>query len=325
LAARRRTPLSALSAAAFLAVALPFLVLVPADRAIRAFGWVGRNLLPLFPQSSRIAANLALVRPDLDPRRVAAEVGDNFGRTLAEYIRMDEVAARADRRRTRGLEHLRAALQAGRGAVVVSAHFGNWEAIRLAARDAGVEIGLLRRHFNNPDFDALSLNRVRKAGEPVLHKGRDGLRGMLAHLRAGGAVLVLVDQRTSGGALLPFLGREAETATAIAGVATKTGAAVIPAVAARASDGLSFDVRFEAPVPPDDPQTMFLAINAAIGRWIAERPGQWFWLHNRWRIGGAAPAAARPPAQGQGKAGPDAGRASTDAEADSAADTAPRS
>lgn len=291
MAARSRTILSALSAAAFLAVVAPFLVM-PADWTIRAFGWVGRTLLPLFPQSRRIGRNLALVRPALDADRIAPEVGDNFGRTLAEYIRMDEVAARPERRRTTGLEHLRAALAKGRGAVIVSAHFGNWEAIRLAARDAGVEVGILRRHFNNPDFDALSLNRVRKAGEPVLHKGRDGLRGMLAHLRAGGAILVLVDQRTSGGALLPFLGREAETATAIAGVATKTGAAVIPAVAARAEDGLSFDVRFEPAIPPGDPDEMFSAINAAIGGWIAERPGQWFWLHNRWRLGASAAAQA---------------------------------
>jgi KDO2-lipid IV(A) lauroyltransferase len=270
-------------------VVAPFLAM-PADWTIRAFGWIGRTLLPLFPQSRRIGANLALVRPALDARRIAGEVGDNFGRTLAEYIRMDQVAARPERRRTTGLDHLRAALSEGRGAVIVSAHLGNWEAIRLAARDAGVEVGILRRHFNNPDFDALSLNRVRKAGEPVLHKGRDGLRGMLAHLRAGGAILVLVDQRTSGGALLPFLGREAETATAIAGVATKTGAAVIPAIATRAEDGLSFDVRFEPAIPPGDPEEMFRAINAAIGGWIAERPGQWFWLHNRWRLGASAAA-----------------------------------
>jgi KDO2-lipid IV(A) lauroyltransferase len=324
MAARRRTVLSALSAAAFLAVVAPFLV-IPADWAIRAFGWVGRTLLPLFPQSRRIGANLALVRPDLDAGRIAAEVGDNFGRTLAEYIRMDQVAARSDRRRAQGMEHLRAALSGGRGAVIVSAHFGNWEAIRLAARDAGVEVGILRRHFNNPDFDALSLNRVRKAGEPVLHKGRDGLRAMLAHLRAGGAILVLVDQRTSGGALLPFLGREAETATAIAGVATKTGAAVIPAMASRAADGLSFDVRFEQPVPPGEPDAMFRAINAAIGSWIAERPGQWFWLHNRWRLGASAAAQARPAAGRHGRAEPDTGIVATDEAADSAGDRASKS
>jgi KDO2-lipid IV(A) lauroyltransferase len=325
MAARRRTLVSALSAAAFLVVVAPFLAM-PADWAIRAFGWVGRRLLPLFPQSRRIDRNLALAAPQLDARRIAAEVGDNFGRTLAEYVRMDAVAARPERRRTTGVEHLRAAIARGRGALIVSAHFGNWEAIRLAARDAGVEVGILRRHFNNPDFDALALGRVRKAGEPVLHKGRDGLRGMLAHLRAGGAILVLVDQRTSGGALLPFLGREAETATAIAGVAAKTGAAVIPAMAARAADGLSFDVRFEPPAPPGDPDAMFLVINAAIGRWITERPGQWFWLHKRWRLGDQAAARSRAAAAAaQGTAKPDSGRDCTDAAADSAGDTAPKS
>jgi KDO2-lipid IV(A) lauroyltransferase len=290
MAARPRTVLSALSAAAFLAVVSPFLVLPP-DLAIRIFGGFGRAVLPLVPAARRIRENLALTgREDLGWRRLAAEVGDNFGRTLAEYIRMPHVAPRRDRRRVTGLGHLRSALATGRGVVVVSAHIGNWEAIRLAAADEGVEVGILRRHFNNPDFETLSFDRVRRAGGPVLHKGRQGLRDMLAHLRAGGALLVLVDQRSTGGALLPFFGREAETATAIAGVAAKTGAAVIPAVAFRAADGLSFDVRFEAPVRPGDAEAMFREIHGWLDRWIAERPGQWFWLHRRWRLSRQAEA-----------------------------------
>ncbi len=280
----------AVESAAFALAIAPFFAM-PADWAIRAFGAVGRSLLPRTPFARRIHANLALVRPGWDAaarRRIAAEVGDNFGRVLAEYIRMPSVAARAERRRAEGLDRLTGALAEGRGAVLVSAHFGNWEAARLAARDAGVEVGIFYRAFNNRWFDALSLLRIRAAGGPVLHKGKGGSRAMLGHLKAGGAIMVLLDQRASAGPALPFMGRPAETAVAVAAFCARTGAALIPVSARRDATGLGFDVRFEAPIPPGAPEAMTEAVNARIAAWVEETPGQWFWLHNRWRIGGRA-------------------------------------
>lgn len=269
---------------AFAIVIAPFF-LIPADWTIRAFGAVGRTLLPFAPAARRVRANVALVRPCLDAGRIVREVGDNFGRVLAEYIRMPDVARRAERRRVEGVGRLAAAMAEGRGALIVSAHFGNWEAVRLAARDAGVEVGILYRAFNNPIFDRMSFWRIRAAGEPVLHKGRHGGRGLLGHLKKGGAVMVLIDQRAGGGALLPFLDHPAETATAVAALSARAGAPVLPACARRAADGLSFDVTFEAPIPPGDPAAMTQALNDRISAWVDATPGQWFWLHHRWKRG----------------------------------------
>ena len=263
----------------------PFLV-VPADWTIRAFGWIGRVIVPLTPAARPVAENLALARPALAPqaRRIAAAVGDNFGRVLAEYIRMPDVAARRDRRRVAGLRHLEAARAEGRGVVLVSAHFGNWEAARLAARDAGVECALIYRAFNNAWFNRLALMRIRRAGDPVFFKGKTGSRQMLAHLRRGGALLVLLDQRAAGGPLLPFLGQPAETFTAVAAMAARIGAPMVPVSARRDATGLGFDVVFERPIPPGDAAAMSRAINDRIAAWIDGAPGQWFWLHRRFRI-----------------------------------------
>jgi KDO2-lipid IV(A) lauroyltransferase len=277
----------AVEGAAFALVIAPFLV-IPADWTIRAFGWLGRTVLPRTPFARRIVGNVALVRPEWDAdarRRIAAGVGDNFGRVLAEYVRMPNVAARPERRRAEGLAHLTGALAAGRGAVLVSAHFGNWEAARLAARDAGVEVGIFYRAFNNRWFDALSFPRIRAAGAPVLHKGREGARAMLGHLKRGGAIMVLLDQRASGAPVLPFMGRPAETAAAVAALCARTGAALIPVSATRDATGLGFDVRFEPEIPAGAPTAMTEAVNARIGAWVDSAPGQWFWLHDRWRIG----------------------------------------
>ena len=287
-APRRRGPLLAALDLAFaglfvLAIA-PFLVM-PADWAVRAFGAVGRRLLPMSPAAERIRDNRSLlgVTDGAEAEdRLAAGVGDNFGRVLAEYIRMPDIARRRDRRRVAGLDHLRRAAEDGRGVVLVSAHYGNWEAVRLAALDAEIEVGILYRSFNNAGFDRLSRLRIGRAGQPVMHKGREGARALLAHLRQGGAMLVLIDQRQSKSPALPFLGRPALTATGVAAVCLRTKAAMIPARAVRAADGLSFDIEFEAPIPPGRTEAMTIEANRRIGRWIEQHPEQWFWLHKRW-------------------------------------------
>jgi KDO2-lipid IV(A) lauroyltransferase len=282
---RYETALEAVSTALFLAAVAPWLLL-PADWTIRAFGAVGGWVLPRIASGRRVARNLARVRPGTPPAAVRAlqqAVGDHFGRVLAEYIRLDSLVHRPERRHVDGLEHLKAAVAAGRGVVIASAHIGHWEMIRLAAADHGIPVAIIYRAFNNRSFDHVSQWRIRVGGEPVLHKGRPGMRAMLAHLKAGGVILVLMDQHSSGGAMLPFLGHRAATATAIPALCQRSGAALLPARALRQPDGVSFDVIFEAPLAVEDPLAMTAAMNARISAWIDETPGQWFWLHRRWR------------------------------------------
>ena len=272
----------------FLAAIAPLFAL-PYPLAVRASGWVGRTFLPLTPAARRVRDNLALVRPGTAPaaaRRLTAAVGDNFGRVLAEYIRMGALAARPGLLHVEGGDALRAALAPGRGAIVVSAHFGNWEAIRLAGRSLGVEIGIIYRPFNNPAFNAVALGKIAQAGAPVLYKGAAGLKQMVKHLRGGGAILILLDQRLGDGAALPFMGRTAQTATSVAALAQRMGAPLLPAVGQRRADGLSFDVTFEPPVVADAPEAAMRAVNARFEAWIDRAPGQWFWLHRRWKWAG---------------------------------------
>jgi KDO2-lipid IV(A) lauroyltransferase len=269
-------------AALFVMALLPA-VLLPYRAGVGLYGWLGRTLLPLTPFARRISDNLALVGAPWSPRAVAAGVGDNFLRTLVEYGRLNDLTARPGLRRTQGVEHLRAAMAQGRGAVLVSAHYGNWEVIRLAARDAGIEVGIIYRAFNNPVFDRMAFYNAGRAGKPVMRKGRAGQRDMLRHLKGGGAILILLDQRLGDGVELDFLGAPTRTSVAVAALAQRLGAALIPAVARRRDDGLSFDVTFEPPVTAPTPEATMAAINARFGAWITAAPGQWFWLHRRWK------------------------------------------
>ena len=233
----------------------------------------------------RAEANLALVwpgRPEEERRAILAEAGRSFLRLMVEYAQIEKLRRDAEIR-TEGIGHLREALASGRGAMIVTAHYGNWEAIRAACARAGIECGILYRPFNNRYLNAYTHRTIDALGRPVLEKGPAGLRECIAHLKRGGVILLLVDQRNSGAPFLPFLGHPAETMTVSAAVAARCGAALIPAVARRDAGARRFEVRFEREVTEDEPEAAMRAVNARISAWIEEAPGQWFWFHRRWR------------------------------------------
>lgn len=258
---------------------------LPPDRRIGFGGFLGRLIVPNLPATRRrVERNLARALPALpaaERRRIAVAVGDNFGRVLAEYECLDRIARDPARVTVAGPGL--AALAEGRGAVIVSAHFGNWEAIRFALLQRGRPVAMIYRDFNNPLFDRDVRAKMDHAGKPVLPKGREGMRALVGHLARGGTALILVDQKQSRAPLLPFLGLPAETVPVAAELAGRWNLPLVPAFATRQPDGLRFHVEFEAPIPPGDPLARMAEVNARIGARIAAMPGQWFWLHNRWR------------------------------------------
>ncbi|MEM7059247.1 MAG: lysophospholipid acyltransferase family protein [Pseudomonadota bacterium] len=245
-------------------------------------GW----LMMMVPSVRRRALeNLALVwpeRPMSERLTIAKKAAQQFCRLSAEYARLDKVIREVPVD-VQGLDVLHAAQRAGKGAVLVTAHFGNWEAARLAAKQAGFETGIIYRAFNNRYLDRFTMNLIPCVGTPVLQKGQRGMRRLVTHVARGGFVMILVDQRNSGAPFLNFLGHPAETVTAAADLAHRTGAALIPTRAVRNVEAGRFDVTFEPTIDGDDPLQMMQAVNDRISDWIREFPDQWFWFHRRWR------------------------------------------
>ena len=248
-------------------------------RALAPLGGWAAWLIP--SARSRISDNLDLVRPGLSAAEKKAFALANGAQTLClfiEYIRIDkflrEIAVEVE-----GEEHLRT--RPG-GAIVVTAHIGNWEAIRAAAMWMGRECGIIYRPFNNRYLDRYIRRLAEAGGRPILQK-RGGLHRFHSRVRRGGAMMVLVDQRNSGAPFLDFLGRPAETALAAAELAVGAGAALIPAVARRDLAARRFRVTFGEPISDADPAAMMQRVNDRLSAWIEETPEQWFWVHRRWR------------------------------------------
>ncbi|SOH95409.1 KDO2-lipid IV(A) lauroyltransferase [Monaibacterium marinum] len=286
---RRLTDIGHYLSNAVLRVLGKALRLLPYSRRLRVGSWIGRAVLMRVPAArKRVHRNLDMVMPQLtkaDRDRLITGIGDNFGRVLVEEMMMADVVSDPTRFRASGdgLEALVTAQEQGRGAIIASAHYGNWEGARASALAQGVEIAGVYRTHNNPYYNADFVAALRTLSPNAFSKGRQGTRDLIKHLRGGGVAEILVDQKQTGAPLIDFLGHPAETTLTAAKLALSMNIPLIPVITFRAADGETFDSVFAAPIPPSDEHTMMAAVNDQLSVWIRERPEQWFWFHRRWR------------------------------------------
>ena len=268
-----------------LALALPY------PWRVGFVGWLMRRVIgPFAGYRQRALENLALIWPGMPEgeRRAIAEASlDNAGRTLIENYSTHAFTARAKGVEPQGPGYaaLIAARNDKRPVILVSGHFGNYEAARASLVARGFNIGGLYRNLSNRYFNAHYVKTMQAFGGPVFPQGRAGTAGFVRHLKEGGQLVLLFDQDVPGAPALPFLGHPARTATSAADLALRLKAELIPFFATRQPDGLGFTVDLDAPVPHSDALTMTRAISQALEARIKTHPGQWFWIHRRWKGG----------------------------------------
>lgn len=262
---------------------------LPMARRVAFMGWLAQHVVaPLSGANRRIRANLAHVMPDLpepEVRRICRSVTNNFGRTMIEIFSGDEFLRTAAHMPVEGpgLAALEAARAEGRPVVLVTAHLGNHEAARSALRARGYQIGGLYMPMANAAFNRHYVAAMSRFGGPLFARGREGLAGMLRHLRGGGMLGMLIDHYVEHGEILDFAGKPARTALSAAEVALRHKALLIPVYAIRQPDGVSFRIVMEEPVPHSDPVTMTQVLNDSIAAQVRAHPEQWFWVHRRWK------------------------------------------
>ena len=270
-------------------VFLGLLRVLPYPWRIRFGGWIFQVLVgPLTGQRKRIAHNLDLVWPDLprDARKkLIAQVPNYVGRTLIELFSPDEFSARAKKAPIEGagLEALQQCRETGRGAILVSGHFGNYDVVRAGLTAAGYDVGALYRPMNNGYFNDLYVKTITQIAQPLFPRGRAGMSDMVRFLKRGGALALLIDQHMGDGEDLSFFGKTARTATSAAKMAIKYDVPLIPFYSVRQPDGLNFKLVLEAPIEGDDPIEMTQALNDSLETQVRAHPQQWLWTHLRWK------------------------------------------
>ncbi|MCA8883795.1 MAG: lysophospholipid acyltransferase family protein [Rhodobacteraceae bacterium] len=241
---------------------------------------------PLAGYGRRVEENLTYVLPDLpapEIRRLRRAVPANTGRMLIEIASgqafIDRIAKIS--MQGPGLPALDAARAAGRPILVVSGHFGNFDAARCALAQRGHKIGALYRPVDDPVLDQEFLSVLTTIAAPVFPRGRRGLGAMLRFLRQGNAVAILMDQYVHGGADVTFFGKPAPTSTSAAEMALKYDALLIPVYGIRRPGG--FDIVVENPVPHTDAIAMTQHINDSLEARVRADLDQWLWIHRRWK------------------------------------------
>ncbi|MFT7595249.1 MAG: KDO2-lipid IV(A) lauroyltransferase [Paracoccaceae bacterium] len=263
--------------------------LVPYRWRVPAMGWiVSRLLAPLAGFDKRVRNNLQLACPDLpaeEVKRLCRAVPDNAGRTLIELYAGKPFQDRAHAAPISGpgLAALEQAREQGRPVILMTGHFGNYDAARANLIGRGHTMGALYRRMANPYFNQHYLRTISTIGTPMFEQGRRGITQMVRHLKQGGIIAIVGDLHAHGGKELRFFGQPAVTATVPAELALKYDAAMIPVYSIRQPNGLDFEIVMLDPIPHSDPITMTQAVNDGLETLIRGHMDQWFWIHRRWK------------------------------------------
>lgn len=172
--------------------------LLPYHWRVPLMGRIMGRLAPLVGYSKRVRDNLALTSPDMpaaEAERIAAEVCDNLGRTLAELYAGKPFWDRALAAEITGdgFAAFEAARAAGRPVVLVTAHFGNYDAARSKLTQMGHPMGSLYRRMANPYFNDHYVRAIEATGKPMFEQGKRGMVELVRHLKKGGIIAIVAD------------------------------------------------------------------------------------------------------------------------------------
>jgi len=224
-------------------------------------------------------------------RRLAQAHYGHLARVATEFVTS---AWRSPSVRVENIEAILRAHAQGKGVLVLTGHFGNWEVATVGGIQAFPQyrgqFHFVRRPLSPRWLDRLVTRRFRRSGLGVLPK-RGALDAILGRLARGDAVVFVFDQHAGGrdGVDVDFFEHAAGTFRSLAVIALATGAPVVPSATWREPDG-SHVLRFEEALPVIEHEDTDAAIrantrayNAALERLILRHPEQWFWLHRRWK------------------------------------------
>ena len=237
------------------------------------------NLEAAFPSRSRAEC-----------RSIARRTFAHFGRLLTALLKFSTMTPPQMRARVEfaGAERVATAHASGRGVLLFTGHFGYWELNALVHPLELAPLAVLARALDNPHLHAM-LERVRSAtGNSVIYK-RGAVRRILRVLNDNGTVALLIDQHIhTDSVIVDFFNRPAWTTAALAAIAVRTGAPVIPVFALPLPGG-RYRMVYEHPVDPpasDDPEALrefTQRCTDVLEMYVRRYPDLWLWMHRRWR------------------------------------------
>jgi KDO2-lipid IV(A) lauroyltransferase len=238
----------------------------------------------------RALTHLEIAFPELSPderRGLARANFEHYGTMLAEAFWLRHRGPEEIERIVsfEGWKEIDAARGAKRPILILTGHCGNWEILAAALNVRGLGMAVVARELEDPGLHEMLLALRARFGTKTIVRGTPGAaRALLAALRSGGALGMLIDQDTRvDGVFVPFFGRPAYTPVGAAELALRFDAVVLPTFIERQENG-THRARIEPPLQlPNDATAATALMTERIEAQIRRVPAQWVWLHRRWR------------------------------------------
>ncbi len=294
---RQVGPLRAWIEVAALSPAWALLRGLPLERAVKVGAALGSVAMAADLANRPIGMrNLEIAFPEL-PRDARAKIlrdtYRNFGRMAAEWVHFPQLNPNdADRYVSYvGKEYWEEGLRIsdGRGILILTGHFGNFELLSLGHSLHGNRVALVQRPNRNPIIDRAVMSRRERFGNRAIPRRGAG-RPLLKLLKEDWMVAIPLDLDTRGGVFVDFFGLKAATSDALARVAMATGTPVIPAFMVRKGISTHHQITFLPIIDIVKGKDREAAVientqrfNNAIEMMIRRHPDHWNWIHRRWK------------------------------------------
>jgi KDO2-lipid IV(A) lauroyltransferase len=275
---------------------IKILRLMPRRPALLAMRLLGRLAFPLARAARQRATNhlsrvYATEKSQQEITAMARAVFVHFATVAGDILRMPNLIRNNINNlvTARGTGHLDKAFQAGKGMILVTSHFGNWEVLAAWLAQNGYPMKVVGTTMFDPRLDKILVEIRNSAGNTNIARGK-ATRDIIRTLKKGEAVGMLIDQDTkSQGVFVNFFDKPAHTPTGPAVLARRLNVPIIPVFMYLNKD-LNYELECQPPlelVKTDDEENDITVntqkISDAYEAIIRRYPEQWVWMHKRWK------------------------------------------
>lgn len=253
---------------------------------IYTFGTEGRQLT-----IRHLTMAFAKEKSPEEIQRLGAKVYRHFATAIADTVRLPVILRQGINSliTTQGMKYLDQALASGKGVLMITGHFGNWELLGAWMAQNGYPLRVVGTTMENEGLNKIIVDMRNHAGYTNIARGA-GTREIIRSLHQGCAIGMLIDQDTRvPGVFAQFFGQPAHTPTGPAILARKFDIPIIP-IFMHLQDDLTYHIECEPPLElahTDDPEHDIVVntqlCSDAYERVIRRFPEQWVWMHKRWK------------------------------------------
>jgi Kdo2-lipid IVA lauroyltransferase/acyltransferase len=270
------------------------LFLLPWNGRLALGKYLGSLIFKFDRKHRRVSSyNLKRAFPEISDLKIAElseKSFENLGRLIIEVIfQRSRATTIFSETRIDGWQNLQEISREGKGYILVSGHFGNWEWVAYLQGSLGFPLEMVTRPLDNPYLENF-LKKIREEkGNSIIYK-RNAVREMVKAIKNSRGVAFVFDQNfgEEGGVFVPFFGRPAATTPVFGRISARLQVPVLPVLAY--PDGAGYRIVYEKPIYPkkelsieENSMRIIEESTKILENGIRKIPWAWFWMHDRWR------------------------------------------